>query len=160
LIQPLRADTEHSLEIELPFLQRVLGDFRLIPLALVDQSFEMAGQLGGALAEVLADQKALLIASSDLSHFYPQPVAEVLDRAILDAVAAFDPRGVIEAEEHGRGFACGRGAIAAVMIAARALGADQALIVDYATSGDVTHDYGQVVGYGAALFYQATPAVE
>jgi AmmeMemoRadiSam system protein B len=159
-IQPLRSDAEHSLEIELPFLQRVLGNFRLIPLALIDQSFEMAQQLGSALAEVLTGQKALLLASSDLSHFYPQPVAEELDHVVLDAVAAFDPRGVIEAEEHGKGFACGRGAIATVMIAAQALGADRAQIVDYATSGDVTHDYGQVVGYGAALFYQATPAVE
>lgn len=155
-IEPLRSDKEHALEIELPFLQRTLGDFRLVPLALVDQSFEMAEQLGRALAAVLTGQKALLVASSDLSHFFPQPVAEVLDRTILDAVAAFDPKGVIEAEQVGAGFACGRGAIATVMIAARALGADRAQIVDYATSGDVTHDYGQVVGYGAALFYQAT----
>lgn len=153
-VQALRSDQEHSLEIELPFLQRVLKDFRLVPLALVDQSFEMAQQLGYALADLIANQKALLVASSDLSHFYPQPVAEVLDRTVLDSVAAFDPKGVIEAEQHGTGFACGRGAVATVMIAAQALGANKAQIVDYATSGDVTHDYGQVVGYGAALFYQ------
>ncbi len=150
----VRTDPEHSLEIELPFLQRVLGEFRLIPLALVDQSYAFAQQVGHALAELLAGQKALLVASSDLSHFYPQNIARRLDQTVLDAVARFDPAEVIAVEEKGIGFACGRGAIAAVMIAARQLGADTAQVVGYATSGDVTGDTSQVVGYGAALFYQ------
>jgi AmmeMemoRadiSam system protein B len=150
----VRTDPEHSLEIELPFLQRVLAEFRLIPLALVDQSYALAQQVGQALAELLAGQKALLVASSDLSHFYPQNIARRLDQTVLDAVARFDPAEVIAAEEKGTGFACGRGAIAAVMIAARQLGADSAQIVGYATSGDVTGDTSQVVGYGAALFYR------
>lgn len=153
-IRLVRTDPEHSLEIELPFLQRVLGEFRLIPLALVDQSYALAQRLGQALAELLAGQKALLVASSDLSHFYPQTIARRLDQTVLDAVARFDPAEVIAAEEKGTGFACGRGAIATVMIAARQLGADTAQIVGYATSGDVTGDTSQVVGYGAALFYQ------
>jgi AmmeMemoRadiSam system protein B len=153
-IRLVRTDPEHSLEIELPFLQRVLGEFRLIPLALVDQSYALAQRLGQALAELLAGQKALLVASSDLSHFYPQTIARCLDQTVLDAVARFDPAEVIAAEEKGTGFACGRGAIATVMIAARQLGADTAQIVGYATSGDVTGDTSQVVGYGAALFYQ------
>lgn len=153
-IRLVRTDPEHSLEIELPFLQRALGDFRLIPLALVDQSFDLAQQVGYALADLLAGQRALAVASSDLSHFYPQDIAHRLDQVILDAVGRFDPAAVIEAEEKGIGFACGRGAIAAVMVAARALGADTAQVVGYGTSGDITHDYSQVVGYGAALFYQ------
>ncbi len=153
-IKTVRTDPEHSLEIELPFLQRALGEFRVIPLALVEQSYEMAQVLGQALADTLAGARALLVASSDLSHFYPQSVAHKLDRAILDTVARYDPAGVIQAEMNGSGFACGRGAIAAVMIAARALGADAAQVVGYATSGDVTHDYQQVVGYGAALLYR------
>jgi AmmeMemoRadiSam system protein B len=155
-VKPVRADSEHSLEIELPFLQRTLGEFRLIPLSLIDQSLEIATQIGHALANVLAGQKAVLVASSDLSHFYPQAIANRLDQAVLDAVAAFDPAAVVQVEEQGTGFACGRGAIAAVMIAARELGADTAQVVNYATSGDVTHEYEQVVGYGAAVFYQAT----
>ncbi len=157
---PLHAvqhDQEHSLEIELPFLQRTLGDFRLIPLALIDQSYAYAERLGRALAAVLEGQRALLVASSDLSHFYPQPVAHTLDSVVLDAVAAYDPEGVIRAETEGQGFACGRGAIAAVMVAARELGADSARVVNYATSGDITHDNQQVVGYGAAVFFQQTP---
>lgn len=150
----VRTDPEHSLEIELPFLQRALGEFRLIPLALVDQSYELAQRVGYALADLLAGQKALLVASSDLSHFYPQAIARRLDEVILDAVARFDPAGIIEAEEKGTGFACGRGAIAAVMVAAQALGANTAQVVGYATSGDITGDTSQVVGYGAALFIQ------
>ncbi|GAB4419750.1 MAG: AmmeMemoRadiSam system protein B [Anaerolineae bacterium] len=150
----VRTDPEHSLEIELPFLQRTLGAFRLIPLALVNQSYELAQQVGYALADLLAGQNALLVASSDLSHFYPQDIARRFDQTMLDAVARFDPAAVIAAEEKGVGFACGRGAIATVMIAARQLGADTAQVVGYATSGDITGDTSQVVGYGAALFYQ------
>jgi AmmeMemoRadiSam system protein B len=156
-IQLVRKDPEHSLEIELPFLQRSLGQFRLIPLAMIDHSVEMAERLGHALAEVLFGQKALIVASSDLSHFYPQQVAHQLDQFVLDAVAAYDPAGIIEAEELGKGFACGRAAIAAAMFAARELGADQAQVVHYATSGDVTQDFQQAVGYGAAIFYRSAP---
>ncbi len=154
-VEPVRWDAEHALEIELPFLQRVLGNFALIPLALIDQSLHTAEMLGHALANILAGRKALLVASSDLSHFYPQSTANALDRAMLDAVGAFDPVRVLHLETQGEGFACGRGAIATVMIAARDLGADTAQIVDYATSGDVTHDYDQVVGYGAAVFFRS-----
>ncbi len=155
-IEAVREDPEHSLEIELPFLQRTLGEFSLIPLAMIDQSLEMAEQLGRALAEILKDKKALLVASSDLSHFHQQNVANRLDQKVLDAVGAYDPVGVVKAEEFGQEIACGRGAIAAVMIAARDLGADAAVVVRYATSGDVIRRYDRVVGYGAAVFYQKT----
>jgi AmmeMemoRadiSam system protein B len=154
-VAAVRSDPEHSLEIELPFLQRTLGNFRLLPLALVDQSLATAQKLGHVLADVLRGQNVLLVASSDLSHFYPQDLANALDQTLLDAVAAFDPAAVIQAEADGTGFACGRGAIAAVMIAAQELGADTAQIVNYATSGNINRDYTQVVGYGAAVFFQA-----
>ena len=155
-IHAIRHDPEHSLEIELPFLQHTLGAFDLVPLALIDQSYALAERLGQALAEVLDGKNALLVASSDLSHFYPQPVANRFDHVLLDAVAAFDPARVVQAEDEGQSFACGRGAIAAVMIAARALGANSARVVEYATSGDVTHEYDRVVGYGAAVFCRCT----
>ena len=155
-LQAVREDQEHALEIELPFLQRALADFRLLPLALIDQSFALAETLGAALGQLLSGKKALLVASSDLSHFYPQGAANELDTALLSAVEAYDSAGIIRAEEEERGFACGRGAIAAVMIAAQALGADSARVVGYATSGDVTGDYAQVVGYGAALFFASS----
>jgi AmmeMemoRadiSam system protein B len=112
--------------------------------------------LGLALAKTLQGRRALLVASTDLSHFYPQAVAETLDAELLRCVAAFDPQGVLDAEEQGKGFACGRGALAAVLWAAKALGADTVKVLNHATSGDVTGDYTQVVGYGAAVILRTT----
>ena len=83
-----------------------------------------------------------------------QSVATTLDQRVIDAITVYDPAGVIKAEQDGRKIACGHGAIAAVMIAARELGANTAQVLNYATSGDVTRDYLQVVGYAAALFYE------
>lgn len=146
-------DPEHSLEIELPFLQRVLEHpFCLLPVMVRDQSSAVMQKHGRALAKVVQNRAALLVASTDLSHFYTQAAANRLDHEVLLKVEAFDPAGVIQLEERGKGFACGRGALASVMWAARALGADQAKILRYATSGDVTGDFSQVVGYGAAVF--------
>jgi hypothetical protein len=146
-------DPEHSLEIELPFLQRALENpFSLLPVMVRDQAAPVMQKLGRALAAVLSKRSALLVASTDLSHFYPQTVAHKLDAEVLRQVETFDPAGIIRVEESGKGFACGRGALASVMWAARGLGADHALILNYATSGDVTGDFSQVVGYGAALF--------
>ena len=146
-------DPEHSLEIELPFLQRALNNpFKLLPIMVREQNVFIAQNLGQGLAEVLRDRQAALVASTDLSHFYPQQVAEKYDREFLKQVEAFDPVMVIDIENQGKGFACGRGALAAVMWAARSLGADQARILNYATSGDVTGDRSQVVGYAAAAF--------
>lgn len=145
-------DPEHAVEIELPFLQRTLGAFELLPLVMLDQTWEASRGLGKALAEIVQGRRVLLVASSDLSHFYPQHQANSLDHVVLDAVAAYNPQAIIQAEDEGRGFACGRGAIAAVMVAARKLGATQATVVGYATSGDITGDMTRVVGYGAALF--------
>jgi AmmeMemoRadiSam system protein B len=107
--------------------------------------------LGQALAELLAGRQALLVASTDLSHFYPRQVADELDAQVLQRVEAFDPAGVILVEDQGLGFACGRGALAAVLFAAKALGGDTVKILHHATSGDVTGDYSQVVGYAAAV---------
>ncbi len=150
----VRADPEHSLEIELPFLQLVLGTFKLLPLMLRDQSVQIGRALGEALAAALKGRPALLVGSSDLSHFYPRREAEKLDRALLEQVEAFDPQGVLLAEEQGKGFACGRGAIAAVLWASRALGATRVQVVGYGTSGDVTGDFESVVGYGAAAIWK------
>lgn len=154
-LTPLYYDHEHSLEIELPFLQAVLGNFRLIPVMMHDQHALVAKTLGQALAQVLQSKCVLLVASSDLSHFYPQKLAQKLDTELLRRVVAFDPQAVIEADEVGVGFACGRGAIAAVLWAAQQLGANRVNLVQHATSGDVSGDYSSVVGYGAAVIWQA-----
>jgi len=144
-------DREHSLEIELPFLQRALaGDFKLLPVMIRAQGPEVARGLGFALAKVLKDKNALLVASTDLSHFYDQKAANTFDAEMLRRIESFQPEKIFEAEYTGKGFACGHAAVAAVLWASRELGADKVQILHHATSGDVTGDFSQVVGYGAA----------
>ena len=156
-LTPIPHDSEHSLEIELPFLQRALpGKFSLIPVMVRDQSARVARALGTALAEVISERNCILVASTDLSHFYPQSVAEKLDAEVLRRVKAFDPEGVLRVEEQGKGFACGRGALAAVLWAAKDLGANSVEILNYATSGDITADFTQVVGYASAVITRQT----
>jgi hypothetical protein len=148
----IKNDPEHSLEIELPFLQRSLkGSFKLLPVMVREQSSQVARHLGTALAKTLAGRPVLLVASTDLSHFKDQETTNILDAEVLRCVEAFDPEGVIQAEEEGKGFACGRGALAAVMWAAKELGANHIQVLRHATSGDVTGDFDRVVGYGAAV---------
>jgi AmmeMemoRadiSam system protein B len=160
----IRRDPEHSLEIELPFLQRALDvKFKLLPVMVRDQSPHTTQALGHALAKTLAGSQAILVASSDLSHFYQQEHAKKLDNEMLRQVQAFDPHAVLRVEEQGKAFACGKGAIAAVLWAAKDLGANHVQLLHYATSGDVTGDYEQVVGYGAAVITrkpEGSPASE
>jgi AmmeMemoRadiSam system protein B len=152
-------DPEHSLEIELPFLQRVLTNrFQLLPVMVRDQSAHTAEALGHAIAKTVGDKNAILVASTDLSHFYSQTVANALDAVLLDEVEAFNPKGVLLADEEGRGFACGKGALAAVLWAAKDLGADHVQVLQHATSGDVTGDFEQVVGYGSAVVIRQNPS--
>ncbi len=152
-------DPEHALEIELPFLQRTLAPgFRLLPVMLRDQSRPTVEAVGHALATTLAGQDSLLVASSDLSHFFPDHVARRLDEELLTRLHAFDPAAVLSAEEEGVGFACGKGALAATLWAAADLGANRVDILHYAHSGDVTGDNLSVVGYGAAVIYRAARA--
>jgi MEMO1 family protein len=151
-------DPEHAIEVELPFLQYILKSFRLVPIMIFNQSSEIASALGHSIAQVIANRNALLIASSDLSHFYPNRMARKFDEEMLKRIEAFDPEAVIQAEIMERGFACGRGAIAAVLYACRELGANKVKVLNYENSGEVTGDYDSVVGYGAAVIYQSNQA--
>jgi AmmeMemoRadiSam system protein B len=145
-------DPEHSLEIELPFLQRALkSEWKLLPIMVRAQDSYVSEKLGMALAKVLQNKNFVLVASTDLSHFYDQNTAVKYDRAMMDAIEAFDPGSAFILEREGRGFACGLGAFTAVLWASRELGANTAKILRHATSGDVTGDYSSVVGYGAAV---------
>jgi len=151
-ITPVRADREHSLEIELPFLQRALtGDFKLLPIMIHAQEINVARKLGFALAKVLKERNALLVASTDLSHFHDQLTAERFDREMLRRFESFDPESIFDAEQTGKAYACGHAAVAAVLWAARELGANKVKVLQHATSGDVMGDYSSVVGYGAAV---------
>ena len=150
-LHPVAHDKEHSLEIELPFLQCTLtGDFKLLPIMLRDQSRRTAKILGKILAEVLKDSSALLVASSDLSHFYPESTANQLDSHVLNTLADFSPDGLFDLKERGNGQACGLAAIAAILWASKELGATDVTLLNYNTSAAITGDRSSVVGYGAA----------
>lgn len=150
-------DPEHSLEIELPFLQRALkGEFQLLPIMVRSHEPRVAQALGKSLAKILKGKQFLLVASTDLSHFYDQKTAKALDAEMLHCMESFQPESLFEAERTGKGYACGHAATAAVLWAARDLGGDTVKILHHATSGDVTGDYRQVVGYGAAVVLKST----
>jgi MEMO1 family protein len=155
-LSPVARDPEHSLEIELPFLQRALAsDWQLLPVMDRAREPRVSQALGKALAQVLRSKNFVLVASTDLSHFYNQETALVYDLSMLNQIEAFNPDGAFDLERAGKGFACGLGAFTAVMWAARELGADKVQILRHATSGDVTGDYSSVVGYGAVAILKS-----
>ena len=156
-LSPIKRDPEHSLEIELPFLQRALDStWKLLPVMVRARDPRVSQSLGNALAKVLRDKNHVMVASTDLSHFYNQQTALTYDRAMLHAIESFDPESAFDLERAGKGFACGLGAFTAVLWAARALGANQVKILRHATSGNVTGDYSSVVGYAAAVILKTT----
>ncbi len=147
---------EHALEVQLPFLQEVLSGFKLLPLVMGSQDWATAGRLADVSGELLSGRRVLLVASSDLSHYHPYEEAVFLDRRIVAAVEANDPRQLLQLVEDGRAEACGAGPMAAVMLAAARLGATVVRVVDYRNSGDTAGDRSQVVGYMAAVMCRET----
>jgi MEMO1 family protein len=145
-------DQEHSLEIELPFLQRALaGEFQLLPVMVRSEDPDFLRTLGECAADALEGRIVLLVASTDLSHFHAEEHADVLDEEMLGQIGDFSPDGVLFAERSGSGSACGSGAVAAVMWAAKKMGASNVLVLHHSTSGKTTGDHDSVVGYGAAV---------
>ena len=142
---------EHSLEMQLPFLQRALPGVPIVPLVMGHQSRATVNALAEGLSSAMASRRALLVASSDLSHYQDSSRAALLDRVIVDAIERFDPEAVERALARDPGHACGGGPIVAVMRAARALGAADARVLCYADSGAVSGDSSAVVGYCAAV---------
>jgi MEMO1 family protein len=142
---------EHSLEMQLPFVQRLLPQARIVPVLMGDQSRADVEALAAALARALAGADALLVASSDLSHYLPAAQANAADAHVVADVADLAADRLMTRLEHGSNVACGGGPMVAVMKAARALGASSATVLRYADSGDAgDHDRSRVVGYLAA----------
>jgi MEMO1 family protein len=141
---------EHSLEMQLPFLRRLAPEVPILPLVMGYQTDATARGLADGLARMLTGRRALLVASSDLSHYHAADVAARLDRVVLDHVAQFDAEALQAALDANPDHACGGGPIVAVMRAARQLGATDAVTLHYADSGDVSGDKSSVVGYMAA----------
>ena len=146
---------EHSLEMQIPFLQIALKSFKLVPIVMEpDWSWESCQTLARAIAETARGKKVLLVASTDLSHFHRYEKAVELDRIVLNHIDRFDPEGLNRDLRNNRTEACGGGPVVAVMLAARALGANQGKNLKYLNSGDVAGDRSRVVGYGAGVFYK------
>lgn len=141
---------EHSLEMQLPFIQHLAPQTAIVPLLMGSQSAETARILGDTLAAVLAGRRVLLVASTDLSHYYDAPTAARLDGVVIDHVRRFDVDGLQGALDTEPDHACGGGPMIAVMRASRALGAHDSIVLKYGDSGDVSGDKSSVVGYMAA----------
>ncbi len=144
---------EHALEVQLPFLQVVLGDFKLVPIVMGDQSYETARALGRALAALIHDDKTIIVASSDLSHYHPYEEATKLDSKVLNAIKEWDYYNLSRNLQGRIWEACGGGPIISLMIASEYLGANKPMLLKYANSGDVPMgDKSRVVGYSAFVF--------
>jgi MEMO1 family protein len=147
---------EHSLEMQLPFLRRLAPELPIVPLVMGFQKDSTARALADGLVAILRGRRALLVASSDLSHYRPANVAARLDGVVLDLVSRFDADGLQAALDANPEHACGGGPVVAVMRAARQLGATGAKALHYADSGDVSGDKSSVVGYMAAAIGRFT----
>ncbi|MEX1139269.1 MAG: AmmeMemoRadiSam system protein B [Bacteroidota bacterium] len=145
---------EHSIEVHVPFLQRVLGKTPFVPVVMGDQSSENCRILGQALQSACKGRNILLVASSDLSHYHPYKEATDLDRKVIDVVERFLPEDLLRMLEEEEAEACGGGPMAAVMLASRRLGATSSKALVYCNSGDVTGDRDTVVGYFSAVLIQ------
>jgi len=149
---------EHSLEMQLPFIARLLPGVPIVPVVMGHQTRRTSLAAGDAIARALAARAAgagevLLVASSDLSHFETADTAAALDAVVLRHVAALDAGGLMTALEEQPGHACGGGPMVAVLHASRRLGATAARVLAYADSGDVSGDKSSVVGYMAAAIW-------
>lgn len=144
---------EHALEVQLPFLQVILNDFKLVPLVIGTQDRETCFRLGDILGEVLKDTQSLVVASSDLSHFYSHETAKKLDGIVARDVEKFDADQLFNDIQNKKCEACGAGPIVSTIVAAKHLGAHSAKVLSYHTSGEISGDYDEVVGYLSGIFY-------
>lgn len=143
---------EHSIEVQLPFLQYIYGSsFKFVPICFLMQDLETVTEVGHALAEALQGKNAVIIASSDWTHYEPQRIAYEKDSEAISAVLKMDEKLFYSILESRRVSACGFGPVAALITAAKRLGAVNTELLSYKTSGDITGDTSAVVGYAAIL---------
>jgi AmmeMemoRadiSam system protein B len=144
---------EHSLEVQLPFLQHLLGDFTFVPICLGAHRYDYAEEIGRAIADVVKDEQEPvgIIASSDLNHYEDQQTTLHKDQLAIDEVAKRDPRELWRVVDEFDVSMCGFIPTTAMLVAANALGANETTLIRHATSGDVNGDYSHVVGYASML---------
>ncbi len=141
---------EHSIEVQLPFLQYIYGSsFKFVPICFLMQDLETSREVGQALAEALRDKNAVIIASTDMTHYEPHKRASEKDREAINAILQLDEKLFYSILESRNVTACGYGPVAALITASKRLGAEKAELLSYKTSGDITGDKSAVVGYAA-----------
>jgi hypothetical protein len=144
---------EHSIEVQLPFLQYLYGSaFRFVPICFLMQDLESSREVGRAVAKALSGKNALVVASTDMTHYEPQERAERKDKMAINAILKLDEEQFHSTIESQYISACGYGPVIVAMTAAKALGAERAQLLCYKTSGDVTGDFSSVVGYASISF--------
>jgi MEMO1 family protein len=140
---------EHAIEVQLPFLLTRQPKLRVVPIVVGTSDYGVLTELGEALADVIATKKrrALIVSSSDMNHYESDAITRGKDRVAMERVLALDPRGLWEVVVHKKISMCGFGSAVAMLTAAKRMGATSATLVKYATSGDISGDRDQVVGY-------------
>lgn len=148
---------EHSLEVQLPFLQRQAGEFQFVPIAIGFGGYAALESLGYGIAEAArrSHRPELIIASSDMNHYEPDGLTRLKDRKAIDKILALDPRGLYDVVRRGDISMCGFGPTVAMLVAAREIGAEGAELVKYATSADSNGDRSSVVGYAGIIVSKA-----
>lgn len=149
---PRAEQREHSVEVQIPFLQVILKKFSIVPILIGTQSLENINILADLISKKF-EKNTLLIASSDLSHYHPYHDAVVLDSITLQLIQNLDVEGFYNGIKRGYSEACGFGPIMVAMLVAKKIGKDKVKILKYANSGDVSGDKSRVVGYAAVVMY-------
>ena len=144
---------EHALEVQIPFLQSVLKDFKIVPIVMGDQSKMFVDHLAEKISKVV-DEETLVVASSDMSHFYDSSEANKLDSVVEQRINEFDFEQLLKDLDDHECEACGGGPIAAMMKAASLKNINKSLVINRSDSGDITGDKSEVVGYLSAVIYQ------
>jgi AmmeMemoRadiSam system protein B len=146
-------ETEHAIEVQLPFLQSLAGDFRFVPIALGPTDYVQLESLGRAIADVLRRQRdpVLMIASSDMNHYESDEITRRKDGLAIERVLALDAAGLFDVVRGEEITMCGIGPAVSILTAARLLGATRGTLVRYATSGDINGDRNEVVGYAGVI---------
>ncbi len=144
---------EHALEVQLPFLQRLVGNFTFVPIALGTDRLTLFETLGRGIAEAVAAQSepVLVVASSDMNHYEPDEVTRKKDHRAIEKILALDAAGLYDVVRREGITMCGYGPTVTMLTAAKHLGATKAEVVKYATSGDITGDSSEVVGYAGII---------
>ena len=143
---------EHSIEVQLPFIQYIFGkDIKFVPICMTRQDIDTDIEIAKSIRSSVIDKNILIIASSDFTHYEPQEYAENVDKQAINAILEFNPKKLYDMIHHQNLTMCGPGPITVMLIACETLGAKKAELLKYATSGDVSGMYDQVVGYASLI---------